>query len=257
VRVVSFNANGLRSAAEKGFMRWFRRESPDIVCLQETRASKSDLRPGLLRPKGYFAYFHEAEKKGYSGVAIYTKKEPDRVVEGLGIDDIDREGRYLRADFGSLSVISLYLPSGSSSEERQAYKYSFMRRFREHLARRRDESREFLIAGDWNIAHRNIDLENWRSNQKTSGFLPDERAWLDQIYDELGWVDAHRAVSQAPREYTWWSNRGQAWAKNVGWRIDLQVVSPRLGGRARAVSVYRRRKFSDHAPLTIEYDWEL
>lgn len=257
MRVVSFNANGLRSAADKGFMRWFRREAPDVVCLQETRASVGDLRAALSRPKGYFAAFHEAEKKGYSGVAIYAKRPPDRVQAGIGIDSIDREGRYLQADFGRLSIVSLYLPSGSSSEERQSYKYEFMRRFEKHLAERIRDGREYLIAGDWNIAHQKIDIENWRSNQKTSGFLPEERAWLDRLYGQLGWVDAHRAVSQGPREYTWWSNRGQAWAKNVGWRIDLQVVTPALAKKARAVAVYRRRKFSDHAPLTIDYDWEL
>lgn len=257
MRVVSFNANGLRSAADKGFLRWLRRESPDVVCVQETRAATADLRPALARPKGYFAHFHEAEKRGYSGVAIYSKRPPDRVVHGIGIPEIDREGRYLRADFGRLSVVSLYLPSGSSSEERQGYKYGFMRRFQDHLAERIRDDREYLIAGDWNIAHRPIDLRNWRSNQKTSGFLPEERAWLDHIYDRLGWVDAHRVVSQQPDEYTWWSNRGQAWAKNVGWRIDLQVVTPGLAQRARAVSIYRRVKFSDHAPLTLEYDWEL
>jgi exodeoxyribonuclease-3 len=257
MRIVTFNVNGLRSAAAKGFMPWLRRQKADIACLQEIKAQEADLPKTLLAPKGLHAFFHPAEKKGYAGVAIYTRKEPDRVVIGLGIPDIDAQGRFLQVDFGALSVISLYLPSGSSGETAQARKFAFMERFLPKLHAMRSCGREVVLCGDWNIAHREIDLRNWRSNQKNSGFLPEERAWLGEVFERAGWVDVFRRLDPRAEQYTWWSNRGQAWANNVGWRIDYQIATPGIAARAVKASIYKARRFSDHAPLTIDYDWNL
>ncbi|MCB1746275.1 MAG: exodeoxyribonuclease III [Gammaproteobacteria bacterium] len=257
MRIISLNLNGIRSAHAKGFHAWLSRQRADVVCLQETKAQIDQLSAEVRSPGRWHTYFADAEKKGYSGVAIFSRHAPDRVVTGLGFDDFDREGRYVQLDFGRLSVASVYLPSGSSSEERQQMKFRFMALFMPWLEARRSEEREYVLCGDWNIAHRNIDLKNWRSNQKNSGFLPEERAWMDRLFDEVGWVDAFRAVNQEPDQYTWWSNRGQAWAKNVGWRIDYQVVTPGLAERVTGASIYKASRFSDHAPLTIDYSGEL
>lgn len=257
LKITVLNVNGIRSAARKGFFDWLQRHKPDVVCLQEIKAHESVLTEDLRQPKGYFGYFHDAQKKGYSGVAIYSRREPDNVVMGLGWPDIDGEGRFIQADFGKLSVVSLYVPSGSSSELRQAVKFDFMARFEEVLKKFRRQRRQFIICGDWNIAHKAIDLKNWRGNQKNSGFLPDERAWMDKLFGAGGFVDAFRVVNPAPEQYTWWSNRGQAWAKNVGWRIDYQVISPGLADKVVRAEIYKDERFSDHAPLTILYDLTL
>jgi exodeoxyribonuclease-3 len=258
LRIISANLNGIRSAASKGFFAWLENQGADLTCLQELKAQNADLTEAMRNPAGLQGYFHCAEKKGYSGVGIYSRRKPLRVVEGLGIGDIDQEGRFLELDFGKLSVISLYLPSGSSSEDRQQAKFSFMERFFPHLARLRAEGREIVICGDWNIAHQEIDLKNWKSNQKNSGFLPEERAWLTRVLEDLDWVDVYRRLHpEATGEaYTWWSNRGQAWAKNVGWRIDYQIATPGIGARARTAQIYKAERFSDHAPLIIDYDAE-
>ena len=257
MRVVTLNVNGLRSAAAKGFMPWMRRQRADVVCLQEIKAQEADLPKSLLAPRGLHAYFHPAEKRGYSGVAIYSKREPDKVVLGLGIPDIDAQGRYLQLDFGSLSVVSIYLPSGSSGEAAQARKFAFLERFMPKLEAMRACGREFVICGDWNIAHKEIDLKNWRANRKHSGFLPEEREWLTRVFEAHGFVDVFRALDPRPERYTWWSNRGAAWAKNVGWRIDYQVATPGIAALARKCDIYTRRRFSDHAPLTIDYEKDL
>ena len=253
MRIITLNVNGLRSAASKGFGPWMRRQGADVVCLQEIKAREADLPRALLAPRGLHAFFHPAEKRGYSGVAIYAAREPDKVTLGLGIPDIDAQGRFLQADFGKLSVISLYLPSGSSGEEAQARKRSFMERFMPKLEAMRACGREFVLCGDWNIAHREIDLRNWRANRKHSGFLPEECAWLTRIFERHGFVDVFRTLDPRPERYTWWSNRGQAWAKNVGWRIDYQIATPGIAALARSAEIYVRRRFSDHAPLTIDY----
>ena len=203
---------------------------------------------------GYRSFFCEGERKGYAGVALYSRHEVDRVIRGFGTAEFDREGRYLEARVGDLSVISLYLPSGSAGPHRQASKYRFLEAFTPHLARLRRSRRHCILSGDWNIAHRAIDLRNWRANQKNSGFLPEERAWMDTLFGPAGYVDAFREVRPGPHHYTWWSNRGQARANNVGWRIDYQVVSGSLAGRARRASIYKERRFSDHAPLIMDYD---
>jgi exodeoxyribonuclease III len=257
MRVITLNLNGIRSAASKGFFQWMRRQEADVVCVQETRAHPEQCSPQMLRPKGYFGFLHCGERKGYAGVAIYTRRQPDNVRMGMGVSDFDNEGRYVQVDFGPLSIASLYLPSGSSSPARLAAKLYFMREFYPFLRSLRDAGREHLICGDWNIAHREIDLKNWRSNRKNSGFLPEERDWLTGIFDELNYVDVFRALNVSPEQYTWWSNRGDAWAKNVGWRIDYQIATPGLASAARAESIYKRKRFSDHAPLTIDYEYEL
>lgn len=225
--------------------------------MQETRAQVGQLSPELVRPRRMHAYFSDAERKGYAGVALYCRQEPDRVSRGLGWDTADREGRYLQADFGPLSVASIYLPSGSSGEARQALKFDFLKRLKTVLLRMRRDGRSYILCGDWNIAHKRVDLENWRGNQKNSGFLPEERAWMDWLYGELGMVDAFRVRNRESGQYTWWSNRGRAREKNVGWRIDYQVITPDLESRVRRVRIYKDRRFSDHAPLIVDYDLEL
>ena len=256
MKIMTLNANGIRSATSKGFIEWMLKQHPDVVCLQETKAQEHQLSPDVLKPRGYYGFFHDAEKKGYSGVAIYSKKEPERVKIGLGWPDFDAEGRFLQVDFCDLSVISLYLPSGSSSPERQAAKFDFMGRFLPILKNLYHDRRDYIICGDWNIAHKPIDLKNWRANQKNSGFLPEERAWMDAVLDSVGWVDAFRAINPEPDQYTWWSNRGRAWEKNVGWRIDYQIVSSRLKEAVKSAAIYKEQRFSDHAPLTLTYDYD-
>ncbi|TRZ68788.1 MAG: exodeoxyribonuclease III [Rhodocyclaceae bacterium] len=258
LRIISLNLNGIRSAASKGLYPWLAKQKADFVCMQELKAQAADLSDEMRAPVDLHGWFHCAEKKGYSGVGIYSRHRPERITEGLGIPEIDAEGRYLQADFGKLSIVSIYLPSGSSSEERQQAKFRFMAHFWPHLEALRAAGREIVLCGDWNIAHQPIDLKNWRSNQKNSGFLPEERQWLSRVFDELGWVDVFRRLRpDLPDQYTWWSNRGQAWAKNVGWRIDYQISTPGVAEAARETSIYTTQRFSDHAPLTIDYRWKL
>lgn len=259
MRIITVNLNGIRSAATKGFFEWMVAQKPDVVCVQETKAQEHQLEVERHYPKGYHAYFCDAQKKGYSGVAIYSRREPDKVTNGLGegFEDMDAEGRFIQADFGKLSVISLYVPSGSAKEERQQVKFSFMERFEERLKKMRRQRREFIICGDWNIVHKEIDIKNFKGNQKNSGCLPEERAWLDKLFGPMGYVDAFRVVDPRAEQYTWWSNRGQAWAKNVGWRIDYQVITPGLEAAVKQASIYKEQRFSDHAPLGIDYDFEL
>jgi exodeoxyribonuclease III len=254
MRVITVNVCGIRSAAEKGLFRWLRRQRADFICLQETKAQEHQLNGHDVELAGYHRFFNDAERKGYSGVALYSRFKPDRVVRGFGVDEFDCEGRYLEAQVGELSVVSLYLPSGSAGPERQASKFRFLDAFAPHLASLRRRRRRYILSGDWNIAHRPIDLRNWRANQKNSGFLPEERAWMDKLFSPGSYVDAFREVRSGPELYTWWSNRGQARANNVGWRIDYQVVSASLAGRARRASIFTTRRFSDHAPLVMDYD---
>ncbi|MDR2031147.1 MAG: exodeoxyribonuclease III [Azoarcus sp.] len=256
VRIITANLNGLRSASDKGFLHWLAEADADIACVQELRAQAADLTPAMRRIAGLEGCFHHADRKGYSGVGLYSRRPPVRTVAGLGWPDIDAEGRWLRLDFDAFTVVSLYLPSGSSSPERQAAKFSFMERLLPGLAELAASGRDCVICGDWNIAHRNIDLKNWKGNRKNSGFLPEERAWLSRVFDEQGWVDVYRRLYPDAGEegYTWWSNRGQARAKNVGWRIDYQIATPGLAARARCATVYKAQRFSDHAPLIVDYD---
>ncbi|ROH84151.1 exodeoxyribonuclease III [Pseudomethylobacillus aquaticus] len=260
MRIISLNLNGIRSATSKGYYPWLAGQQADIVCMQEIKAQAADMTAQMHNPDGYQGYFHYAEKKGYSGVGVYAKRQPDVLVQGLGIADIDNEGRYLEAQFndtpvGPLSVVSLYLPSGSSGEERQAFKFSVMARFLPHLQALKASGREVIVCGDWNIAHKEADLKNWKGNKKNSGFLPEERAWLTELFDSVGWVDVYRSLHPETTDdcYTWWSNRGQAWAKNVGWRIDYQIATPGIAALARSASIYKAERFSDHAPLIVDY----
>ena len=260
MRIITANLNGIRSAANKGFFEWLQTTNADVVCLQELKAQAADMTAEMLNPIGYVGYFHYAEKKGYSGVGIYSKVKPDKVIVGLGhfnkdMADIDAEGRYLECQFGNLSVVSLYLPSGSSGEERQAFKFSVLARIMPHLESLKASGRDVVVCGDINIAHQEIDLKNYKGNKKNSGFLPEERAWLTDLVGRVGWADVYRCLHAATTDecYTWWSNRGAAYEKNVGWRLDYQIATPELAKKAYQSTIYKEKRFSDHAPLIIDY----
>ena len=257
MKVISLNVNGLRSAARKGLFRWLAAQKADVICLQEVKAQESDLEGGAFELKGCGRHLYCAEKKGYAGVALYSRLQPRQVIRGFGVREFDAEGRFLEARFGNLSVVSLYLPSGSSGPHRQASKFRFLEKFFGHLKKLKGSGREVILCGDWNIAHREIDLRNWRSNRKNSGFLPEEREWLTKLFDGVGFVDVFRRLNAKPDQYTWWSNRGQAWAKNVGWRIDYHIATPGVAATAQRESIYLKKRFSDHAPLVIDYRWKL
>jgi len=253
MRVITLNVNGVRSASRKGLFDWLRKQKADVVCLQETKAQEDQLADPMFRPDGHHCFYFDAKKKGYAGTALYTRQEPDEVIKGFGAKEFDDEGRYLEARFGKLSVVSLYVPSGSAGPVRQASKDRFLKVFMAHLKSLRKKQRQYILCADWNIVHTEKDIKNWKGNQKNSGCLPHERAWLDELYGPVGYVDAFRVVDQRDEQYTWWSNRGQAWAKNVGWRIDYQVVSPGLRDKVQKAAIYKEQRFSDHAPLIMDY----
>ena len=285
MRIITVNTNGIRAAARKGFFEWLAKQDADVVCIQETKAQEWQLTDPMFKPEGYHCYYHDAEKKGYSGVALYCKHKPDEVIVGMGNDEFDSEGRYLEARFDKLSVVSLYMPSGSAKEERQKFKYRCMDYFmpltevQGHEAMKevdladlmdhvkptntflieemKASGRDYIITGDFNIVHKEEDIKNWRGNQKNSGCLPEERAWLDVLFDTHGFVDAFREIEQEEHAYTWWSNRGQAYANNTGWRIDYHVLSPSLKGTVQKTAIYKEEKFSDHAPLIIDYNYTI
>ena len=253
MRVITLNVNGIRSAARKGLFDWLPRQRAEVVCLQETKAQEHQLVDSAFRPDRYHCFYFDARKKGYAGTALFTRVEPEEVIMGFGEREFDAEGRYLEARFGNLSVVSLYLPSGSAGPERQASKERFLKAFMPYLQSLRRKKRAYILCGDWNVAHREIDLRNWKGNQKNSGFLPHERAWMDKLFGVAGFVDAFRVVEPRPEQYTWWSNRGRAWARNVGWRIDYQVITPDLRSAVKKASIYKEQRFSDHAPLVMDY----
>ena len=260
MRIITANLNGIRSAFNKGFFSWLQTTHADVICLQEVKAQAADMTAEMLAPAGYYGYFHYAEKKGYSGVGIYSKVKPDAVIEGLshfdkGMTDIDSEGRYIECQFGNLTVVSLYLPSGSSGEERQTFKFSVLKRIMPHLEALKASGRDVVVCGDVNIAHQEIDLKNYKGNKKNSGFLPEERAWLSDLVDRVGWVDVYRSLHPNTTDecYTWWSNRGAAYEKNVGWRLDYQIATPELAKKAVASTIYKAERFSDHAPFIVDY----
>ena len=252
MRIITINVNGIRAAERKGLFSWLKTKNADVVCLQEIKAQEDQLDERFY-PPGIHTYYHSAERKGYSGTGLYCKTKPDKISYSPW-EDMNSEGRIIQADFGDLSVLSIYLPSGSSKEERQAFKMEFItKRFMPHLKKLQKDGRKYIICGDWNIAHKKIDLKNWRPNQKNSGFLPEEREWLDTLYDDVGFIDSFREINQEEFQYTWWSHRGQAWANNTGWRLDYQVVSSNLAGLAKSCEIYKEQRFSDHAPLIIDY----
>jgi exodeoxyribonuclease-3 len=259
-KLTSLNLNGIRSATSKGLEAWISQAAPDCICVQEVKAQAPDVLGKFDTLAGLRGYFHFAEKKGYSGVGVYCHAEPSDVVVGFGEPEFDAEGRYLELRFDTpgskRSLISCYLPSGSSGEERQLAKYRFLDVIYPHLQDLKAQ-REFVLCGDINIAHQEIDLKNWKSNQKNSGFLPQERAWMTRLLSEGGLVDVYRRLHPTTTDeaYTWWSNRGQAYAKNVGWRLDYHLATPAMAVGARSVSIYKGEKFSDHAPITVAYDW--
>jgi exodeoxyribonuclease-3 len=253
VRIITCNVNGIRSAARKGFFAWLAAQNADVVCLQEVKAQAAQLPPEALEVPGLRCELVEAGKKGYSGVALFSRRVPDAVTYGLDWPEIDAEARFLSVDFGELTVASLYVPSGTTGPVRQAFKEVFLERFLPYLAKWRTTRGKLVLCGDFNVAHREIDVFDPKGCARTTGFLPQERAWLDRVV-ELGWVDAFRVVNREPKQYTWWSNWPQAWPRNLGWRIDYQLVTPDLGDAVRGASIYRDERFSDHAPLTIDYD---
>ena len=261
LRIISANLNGIRSAASKGFFAWLAQQNAHGLCVQELKAQAADMQSAFIQPPdtGLAGNFHYAEKKGYSGVGVYTNWAVEKVITGFGNPEFDAEGRYVEVYCQwatmPLSLVSVYLPSGSSSPERQAAKFRFLEQFLPHLQALKRSGRELILCGDWNIAHQAIDLKNWRGNQKNSGFLPEERAWLTQVFSELGLVDVYRQLEPNATDacYTWWSNRGQAWANNVGWRIDYQIATPGIAACAKQATIYKAQRFSDHAPLVIDY----
>ena len=264
MRIISFNANGLRSAASKGFFSWFAGQKADVLCVQETKAQEHQLGAPDLRPDGYRAYFRDATtKKGYSGVGIYSRREPDEVRTSLGWSEFDEEGRYLEARFGKLSVVSFYIPSGTSGEERQRFKFKAMDWLAPILDSWLASDRDYVLCGDWNIVRAKNDIKNWASNQKNSGCLPAERAWLNGLIADAhgdgtpapknGWLDSFRELKPDEVEYTWWSQRGGARANNVGWRIDYQFVTPSLRKKLKACAIHPAPRFSDHAPYVVDY----
>jgi exodeoxyribonuclease-3 len=259
-KLTSLNLNGIRSAASKGVEAWIAKASPDCICVQEVKAQAADVQGRFEELAGLKGHFHFAQKKGYSGVAVYSKHAPSDVIVGYGSEEFDAEGRYVELRFDTpgrkFSVISCYFPSGSSGEERQQAKFRFLDGFDPHLVKLK-QSREFILCGDVNIAHQQQDLKNWRSNQKNSGFLPEERAWMTKILSETGLVDVYRKLCPDSTEdcYTRWSNRGQAYQKNVGWRLDYHLATPAIAALARSESIYKAEKFSDHAPITVDYEF--
>jgi exodeoxyribonuclease III len=280
MKIISLNLNGIRSASSKGVFDWLPTAGADILCVQELKAQAADMTEVFLRPpvkpasgaraaaKTFHGAFHYAEKKGYSGVGLYSKAAPTAVQVGFAdkkFAEFEREGRLVQGDFatdiGTVTVLALYQPSGSSGEERQAAKFRFLELFYPYLAKlmkdHRAGKREVVVCADWNIAHKEIDLKNWKSNQKNSGFLPEERAWLTQVIDELGYVDVFRQLDDRPEQYTWWSQRGAAYEKNVGWRLDYQLVTPGLAAKAKKTGIYLDQRFSDHAPMWVDYGVKL
>ena len=254
MKIITLNANGIRAAQRKGFFDWMTQQDADVVCIQETKAQLHQLDPKLFIPAGHHFYQADAVKKGYSGVSIYTKHQPQAVRYGIDWPEFDEEGRWIEVDLGHLIVASLYLPSGSAKEERQDFKYVCMERLEPVLDDLKAKDKPFVICGDWNIAHKKIDIKNWRGNQKNSGFLPEEREWMTKLFNDMNLVDAFRVAEPGEHQYSWWSNRGQAWANNTGWRIDYHVTSPCLEDKVKSAEIYKEERFSDHAPVIIEYD---
>lgn len=254
MRVITLNVNGIRAAVRRGFFDWAATQNADVICLQETRAQEHQLPPEATALPGFTGYFVDSSRRGYSGVALYCRSEPTEVRRNLGWADMDAEGRFVQADFGEVTVSSLYVPSGITGPPRQAFKMNFLERLLAVLARMRHSGGSHIVCGDFNIAHKPIDTYSPTRNSVVSGFLPGERVWMDALIEQVGWVDAFRVANQRSKQYTWWSNWPAAWERNLGWRIDYQLVTPNLAPRVCAASIYKEKRFSDHAPLAIDYD---
>ncbi len=253
LKVLSINCNGIRAAYKKDFFAWVASMDCDVLCLQEVRADKEVLADEKFTLNGYVHHHVVAEKKGYSGVSIYSRLKIDKVVSACNNTVMTVEGRWIEVIIGKLHIVSLYLPSGSSGDIAQCKKNKILDWLLPELQKKQDDGDSWIICGDFNIAHTNKDIKNWRGNQKNSGFLPHERAWLDAVFS-MGWVDVFRTLNNEEHQYTWWSNRGQAWANNVGWRIDYQITTKDMAEKAQSVEIYKNKRFSDHAPLIIKYD---
>lgn len=254
MKIISYNVNGIRAAASKGLFQWIEKESPDILCLQEVKATSDQIDLITIQSLGYHYYFHPAEKKGYSGVAILTKREPDLVKIGMDIPVYDREGRVLRADYGDMTVICVYIPSGTMGDVRQDIKMKFLADFTIYINNLRKERPNILICGDYNICHKPIDINHPERHTKSSGFLPEERKWFDEFID-TGLVDTFRVYDQRPEKYSWWSYRANARVKNLGWRIDYHIISEAARGRLKNASILNEINYSDHCPVVVEMDF--
>ena len=255
MRIITLNMNGIRSASNKGAFRWLDSQEADFICVQEVKAHESDLTHDMKNYGDYISYFSFAEKKGYSGVGIYTRKKPKKIIREIGLPLFDSEGRYLELMFDNLNIVSIYLPSGSSGEERQAFKFEVLDYLLPYLKKRMEDNVPMVICGDINIAHKEIDLKNYKGNKKNSGFLPEERQWMTDLFEGVGWIDTYRKLHPDTTEasYTWWSNRGEAYDKNVGWRLDYQIAHPSIENQITKAAIFKDEKFSDHAPLIIDY----
>lgn len=255
MRIITLNMNGIRSASNKGALTWLHSQEADFICVQEVKAQETDLTDGMKSFDRYTGYFSFAEKKGYSGVGIYTKRQPNKIIREIGLPLFDREGRYLEVQYDDVNVISIYLPSGSSGDERQAFKFEVLNYLLPYLKKRMKENLPTVLCGDFNIAQKEIDLKNYKGNKKNSGFLPEERQWMTDLFDTVGWIDSYRQLypDATDTSYTWWSNRGQAYLKNVGWRLDYQISHPLMKDHITHASIYKDQKFSDHAPLIVDY----
>ncbi len=257
MRVITFNTQGIEQAADNGFFDWMSQQDADVVCLQNLKAKEYQLDGDRYHPEGYHAYFFDAFEDGFSGVALYTRHLPKAIMTGLGFEQCDFNGRFIQADFDKVSVSSMTIPSGLRSDEAQAAKVEYLELFMGHLKKTLRKRREFIFAGTFNIAHKPIDLSNWYVNQRVSGFLAEEREWIEEVLGEMGYVDAFREVNKAERQYTWWPDYNRAWALNEGARLDYQLTTANLRKTVKSARIYRDQRFSEHAPLTIDYDIEI
>jgi len=251
MKIISYNVNGLRSAISKGFAEWLSQENPDVICIQETKAQPDQIDTSVFEALGYRCYFNSAVKKGYSGVAIITKNEPDLLIPGIGIPEFDDEGRVLRADFGDITLLSTYFPSGSYGDERQDFKMKFLVAYQSFLKDLKKTRPNLIVSGDYNICHKPIDINHPERHTKMSGFLPEEREWMDRFLED-GFIDSFRKYNQSPNQYSWWSYRAGSRSKNLGWRIDYHMLSSSLENRLSSASILQQVVHSDHCPVVVE-----